>query len=330
MIEATTAGVERPATQPTLTVAAVARRLGVSPTTLRTWDRRHGLGPSQHQAGTHRRYSLQDVARLELMRRLTADGASAGDAARVALATAPADLPTVSLEAPPVVPVGRGATVLQLDRSQDRVRELVRAADALDAPRFTAIIRESLDRRGVIATWDGLVVPALAAVGARWARTGQGIDAEHLASECVLGALRHHTARFSAVPMSTRPILLACVEEEQHSLPLHALAAALAERHVGTRVLGARVPPDALASAVRRLAPSAVFLWAQRPHTGDPAQLAALPEIRPSPLVAVAGPGWPAHPERWAVRQRVVGVADLSEAVSLLSRAAGAGVLGGV
>ena len=39
-----------------LTVAAVARRLGVAPATLRTWDRRYGLGPSSHEAGEHRRY----------------------------------------------------------------------------------------------------------------------------------------------------------------------------------------------------------------------------------------------------------------------------------
>ncbi|MEY3685921.1 MAG: hypothetical protein RJB00_871, partial [Actinomycetota bacterium] len=29
-----------------LTVASVARRLGIAPATLRTWDRRYGLGPS--------------------------------------------------------------------------------------------------------------------------------------------------------------------------------------------------------------------------------------------------------------------------------------------
>jgi transposase-like protein len=313
----------------TLTVAAVARRLGVSPTTLRTWDRRHGLGPSQHQAGTHRRYTAQDVARLELMRRLSAGGASAGDAARVALAADPADLPEIALDERATRGSGAGATVLSLARaggSTDPVHSLVLAADALDAPGFTAIVRESLERRGVIATWDSLLVPALVAIGARWARTGQGVDTEHLASECVLAALRHHTARFATSPVNVRPILLACPGEEQHALPLHALAAALAERHVGVRVLGARVPADALGSAIRRLAPSAVFLWAQRAHTADTAMLEGLPEIRPAPLVVVAGPGWPPHPQRWGLRQRVVGVADLSEAVCLLSRAGGAGL----
>ncbi len=29
-----------------LSVAAVARRIGIAPATLRTWDRRYGLGPS--------------------------------------------------------------------------------------------------------------------------------------------------------------------------------------------------------------------------------------------------------------------------------------------
>ena len=53
-----------------LTVAAVARRIGVAPATLRTWDRRYGLGPSAHEAGEHRRYCPNDLAQLTVMRRL--------------------------------------------------------------------------------------------------------------------------------------------------------------------------------------------------------------------------------------------------------------------
>jgi transposase-like protein len=78
---------------PILTVAAVASRLGVAPATLRTWDRRYGLGPSEHTAGAHRRYSASDLARLVTMRSLTLDGVPPADAARLAREGAPATLP---------------------------------------------------------------------------------------------------------------------------------------------------------------------------------------------------------------------------------------------
>ena len=40
-----------------LSAGAVARRLGVAVTTLRTWHQRYGLGPSEHVPGHHRRYT---------------------------------------------------------------------------------------------------------------------------------------------------------------------------------------------------------------------------------------------------------------------------------
>ncbi|ASU81287.1 transcriptional regulator [Actinopolyspora erythraea] len=73
---------------PKLSVAAVARRLGVAPATLRTWDRRYGLGPTEHSSGRHRRYGPEDVARLELMQHALLRGASPAEAARYAHATA--------------------------------------------------------------------------------------------------------------------------------------------------------------------------------------------------------------------------------------------------
>ena len=68
-----------------LTVAALARRLGVAPATLRTWDRRYGIGPSEHCAGAHRKYSAGDVTRLTSMVRLIVAGVTPKDAAGKAL-----------------------------------------------------------------------------------------------------------------------------------------------------------------------------------------------------------------------------------------------------
>ena len=67
-----------------LTVASVARRIGVAPATLRTWDRRYGLGPSEHNDGEHRRYCPADVAKLMTMRRLIVAGVAPAEAAEQA------------------------------------------------------------------------------------------------------------------------------------------------------------------------------------------------------------------------------------------------------
>ena len=57
-----------------LGVAAVARRLGVAPGTLRTWARRYGIEPTGHKAGTQRRYNSADMSRLTMIGEVTEPG----------------------------------------------------------------------------------------------------------------------------------------------------------------------------------------------------------------------------------------------------------------
>ena len=134
----------------------------------------------------------------------------------------------------------------------------------------------------------------LVGVGRRWENTGRGVEVEHLLSESIIAALSGVVSRLRT-PVNPRPVLLACSPEEMHSLPLFAVAAALSERRIGARVLGARVPADALVAAIRRTGPAAVLVWSYAGSTGDPAQLAELPSLRPAPVVLAAGPGW-THP----------------------------------
>lgn len=78
-------------------VGAVARRLGVAPSTLRTWNRRYGIGAQEFSPGRHRRYTAQDITRLEHMQRLILRGAAPADAAQAALAS---QLPPVRAPVP--------------------------------------------------------------------------------------------------------------------------------------------------------------------------------------------------------------------------------------
>ncbi|MEV0149789.1 MULTISPECIES: MerR family transcriptional regulator [unclassified Nonomuraea] len=299
------------AEEPGYGIGAVSRRLGVPAPTLRTWNLRYGIGPSRRSPGGHRRYGAADLARLEEMNRLVHAGVPPADAARQALRP-PAPPETSEAEQPgamaePAPPPGEEAPV-------PSAAMLARAALALDGLTVTAGLAASLARLGVVATWERLVVPAFGTICRRQAETGGGIDVEHLFSERLLAAL-HPLAARPARPVNDRPVLLACAEEEQHSLPVHVLAAALTiDRRIDTRVLGARTPYPALADAMRRLGPAVVFVWSQLAATGDPAPLAALPALRPPARLVVGGPGW--RPE---LPPRVARAASLQEAVALVA-----------
>ncbi|MFC0507422.1 MerR family transcriptional regulator [Micromonospora costi] len=274
-----------------LSAGAVARRLGVAVTTLRTWHQRYGLGPSQHEPGQHRRYTSADLARLEVMRRLTAEGVSPAEAARWARGAAGTVRAEELAGARRAGARDGGGTSIPVGRAGPAARGLARAAMRLDSAAIGETIARTLADQGVVATWDGLIRPVLAGIGERHAATSGLVEVEHLMSRCVSEALA--AVSRSAPPGGPQRILLSCADEEQHTLPLEALAAALAEVGVGYRMLGARVPLPALLEAVDRTGPAAVVLWSHTPATADPAQLSALLAARRRPLlVLAAGPGW--------------------------------------
>ena len=286
-----------------LTVAAVARRIGVAPATLRTWDRRYGLGPSAHESGEHRRYCPADLARLTLMRRLITSGVSPCDAAT----QAKSHKGSINLE----------TIVTDYVVREELVTALHKAAKGLDKKFIEAVLRKDLAQYGVEQSWSEVIVPLLLIVGNEWEASGDGIEVEHLLTEVLKGILREHVEDIRK-PVNAHPVLLASVGEEVHSLALHALAAALAERKIETYFLGARTPLEALSAMITRSAPPAVFLWAQLSKNADPKFFNDIPAIRPMPRMVLGGPGW-SHVDC----KDVSVVHDISDAVAEIERAVG-------
>ncbi len=311
------------ADMPQLSVAAVARKLGIAPATLRTWDRRYGIGPAHHAPGKHRRYSANDLARLELMRDALLHGATPAAAADYALSTS---LPHADPATPPPIP-DTGEATLQtrtggsgspLPDAGWHARGLARAATALDADAVHRLLNESITTVGTQITWDLTVRPVLVAIAQRWADTGTGIEIEHLLSNCV-------TAVFSALAASAptttaRPVLLAGMSGDQHQLPIVVLAATLAQRGVTCRSLGTDLPSDALIAAIRRTAPAAVLLWSQLSDTADLDLLTSLPRTRPDFRIFIGGPGW----ADVTPGPRIVRLSSLQEATDVISAVASA------
>jgi DNA-binding transcriptional MerR regulator len=333
-----------------LTAGAVARRLGVAVTTLRTWHQRYGLGPSHHTPGRHRRYTPEDMARLQVMRRLTAQGVAPAEAAAWArrvpvpepidIASPPPSPPGVFAVHPPTAtepsaaaepqsgPVNRvdvvwpdrlfaardgGGTAIRTSRAGPTARGLARAAMRLDAPALREILETSIADRGVVAAWEEVITPVLIGIGDRYAATQRFIEVEHLISRSITEVLGSVTRP----PAAHSPrVLLAAADEEQHTLPLEALAASLAQAGVPSLLFGARVPPQALGDAITRTGPAAVVLWSHLPSTGSPGQWVSVLTGPHRPLLAAAaGPGWARH----ELPEDVTPLHNLAEAVRLVS-----------
>ncbi|RGD56841.1 MerR family transcriptional regulator [Kitasatospora xanthocidica] len=319
-----------------LPTGRVAQRLGVSPTTVRSWERRYGIGPAHRETGHHRRWSPRDIAVLETMCRLTARGVPPGEAARAALAerdvSVHEDSPRRALPEPRTDSQGGerlghgpgGSHASRVRAVRPECRGLTRAAVRLDGPEVARILREAVDALGVVDAWTEVMMPALRAAGRRWAADGeQYVEVEHLLSWHVSSALRG-VAVGGPAARQVRPVLLTATPLELHTLAIEATAAALTERGVPFRILGAAVPPRALLDAVHRIGPSAVMIWSQDQHTADRELVRRVGDrvwgprgARGGALVVAAGPGWARdQPRAGAARPRT-----LADAVDLLEQA---------
>ena len=264
-----------------LTVAAVARRLGVAPATLRTWDRRYGLGPSKHNAGDHRRYSQEDLARLTYMRRLVIAGVSPFDAAKRALSQTPQISPEL----------------IEQDRviRDDLVEVLWRATQSFDDQYIETVVRKEINTSGVFLTWEQVVIPLLALAGEEWENSEKNnnavIAAEHFIVDIIRRLFIERQIKLKD-SINARPVLLASVSKERHTLPLSVAAAALAEKKIRCQSLGGETPAEVIAEVFKKVAPPAIFIWAQIPENVDGDFVEKLPVLRPAPRIVLAGPGW--------------------------------------
>ena len=297
-------------------VGAVAERLDLTPSTLRTWDRRYGIGPSQRTDGGHRRYDEIDIQRVRLMAQLTGRGVPASTAARVATSI---DAPALASALGP----GPGTALAAQHAAESTIEAIVSSAAELDADGLVRLYHRVTRESDLVSAWTAVLAPALRRIGERWDDGSIGVDSEHLASELLVNELRALTQSNRARIAGQRRVVLASADEEQHYLPLVAIEAELSLQGIGCVFLGARVPVQALLDLLVRTTPPVVFLWAsiRRPMT-DPLWKTLVATERPTTLV-IGGPGWPdslpASPEHVTVHR----AASLEEACSLLGESAG-------
>ncbi|MEH3033539.1 MAG: MerR family transcriptional regulator [Aeromicrobium erythreum] len=251
-------------------VGAVAERLGIAASTLRTWERRYGVGPSHRTQGGHRRYTDRDIERVELVHRLVARGVSAQDAARVARGMDRDELLHALKESAP-------------EETTDPVQALVATALTLDAERLDETITRLVGRATFLDTWTRVLSPFVARAATERSMGSLPAEAQDLATQTLLKALRRRAGSEDDTP----DVLLATEVEPTDSLPLYALSTALRVAHVSTEVVGPARVRDRVEDALQgEPTPQVLVYWSDRHDGWEPERGNGLTMFR-------LAPGWP-------------------------------------
>ena len=206
---------------------AAAAMLGVSPSTLRSWERRHNYPRPRRTPGNHRLYELTD---LEALRDALAETGSITSAIEMAQ---------------------RGS------RSVGSAARMLAAFDRFDDAAADREMEESLAVRSVERALDELMLPALESAAERRARAAE-FD---FACRWATGWL--HRAR-SLAPVASRDqgVLILEAEPGPNLDSVHAQALELTLRRAGLRVLvlSSETAGDRIGAATAALAPGAVVV----------------------------------------------------------------------
>jgi len=242
---------------PLFPVGVVAAETGVSPETLRVWERRYGLPRPARSAGGRRLYSRRDIALVRWLAARQAEGVSIGEAVRLwrTLVAAGRD---------PLRPPAPEPGTLPGDGLYRRLTaEWVEACLAFDEARADAILSEAFALFDPETVCLRVLGRALAQLGEGWYLGRVSVQQEHFASAL---AQRRLEGLLAAQPPPSRPltVLVGCPPGELHVVP--ALIGALMLRRRGYRVvyLGADVAPQRLEEALGAVRPQQAFMTAQR------------------------------------------------------------------
>jgi len=236
-------------------IRVVAQRTGLTPATLRAWERRYQVVEPTRSEGGQRLYSDADVERLVHLRRLTEAGrsishvaglgddeaealldedrAKTAEGSRAGLATAPA--------------AGR-----IIDAAFTRVL-------AMDGDGLEAVLRRAGVTLGAYPFLEEVLAPLLHRVGTAWTRGELSPAHEHLCTGTVERVLAW-LADPSPVEPGSPKIVVATLPGERHGLGARLVAAAAALEGWHVTHLGVDLPGVDVARAAQALGARAVAL----------------------------------------------------------------------
>jgi DNA-binding transcriptional MerR regulator len=241
-----------------LGIAAVERDTGIGKDTLRVWERRYGFPQPQRDAAGDRLYSLDQVERLRLIKRLLDGGHRPAQIVPLPMDQLDAlaqDLVSSqpSYGAAPAADQARPPVLSEQVALSDNVRDYLNLLKQHDGEALRRTLSQGVMRIGLGRFVSEVVGPLNTAVGEAWMRGELEVFEEHLYSEVIQRVLR---SAIGTIPLGdaeqSRPkTLLTTIPQEPHTLGLLMAEAMLELEGCCCVPLGAQLPLGDILKAVQ-------------------------------------------------------------------------------
>ena len=242
---------------PIYNLKAVIHETGLSPATLRAWERRYGLLKPQRSPGGHRLYSEHEILMLKWLIARQEEGLSISQAVEMWRNLEENEQNPLRMAQTPPQAASPSGVVLD-----DLRREWIDSCMIFDEQAAERALAQAFAITAPEIVCTEVLQKGLAEIGERWYSGSASVQQEHFASAL---AMRRLNTLFAAAPSPTRTgrILAACPPGEQHDFILLMLAFLLRRRGWDVVYLGANVPIPRLDATIQRISPRLIISVAQ-------------------------------------------------------------------
>jgi len=239
--------------QPIHTIQFAARHSGLSPHTIRAWERRYAALAPDRTSTNRRLYSMEDLDKLALLNRAVQAGHRIGQIAALSVPELRNLLrETESSQAPHAEHTAATTSVSYLEECLHAVAELDGGALEYGLTRAAALL-------GAVAMIDRVALPLLTHIGENW-RDGEIRPAhEHMATAIIRTFLGNMLASFQPSAHAPRLIVTTPIGQLHE---IGALVAAITAASEGWKALylGPNLPAEEIAGAFHQTGARAVAL----------------------------------------------------------------------
>jgi MerR family transcriptional regulator, light-induced transcriptional regulator len=298
---------------PRYNIKAVVQATGISPSTLRAWERRYQACQPQRTESGYRLYSDRDVAMIRWLKTQVEVGMTISQAVfwLARLAAEAGDFEHVIL--PPVNDSASASLQHSTTRppsvraSNELAQELLYALTHFDELAAEHVLTEAFALYPLETVGEQVMTPALVEIGERWHQGKASVTVEHYATNFLLQRLAVILRSVNS-PQQGPLIWVACAPTEQHEVGSLLLVIYLRRAGYWVRYIGKDIPIADFVREVEHAQPALVLLSACTSEAADELirLAAALNQIGPrAPLLGYGGRIFSEQPE---LRDNIRGV----------------------